>query len=138
MEMYKRIAAIVTKDDREDIEEELLDRFGETPAVVDTLLDIAQLRAQANRLGVSQVLFRSGVLMMKLDEHCTPDPRLLLQAMVETDRRLSLSAAKPAALLLKDGRLAERDMLREGLKVLLALNARLDALRPGASPLDPT
>ncbi len=136
--MYKRIAAIVTKDDREDIEEELLDRFGETPAVVDTLLDIAQLRAQANRLGVSQVLFRSGVLMMKLDEHCTPDPRLLLQAMVETDRRLSLSAAKPAALLLKDGRLAERDMLREGLKVLLALNARLDALRPGASPLDPT
>ncbi len=128
MEMYKRIAALATEADREDITDELLDRFGETPAVVDALLDIAQLRSLANRLGVSQVLYRPGQLMMKLDERCTPDPMILLQAM-GIDKRLSLSATRPTALLLKDPRLPERDMLREGVAVLKKLTAKVDELK---------
>ena len=48
--------------------------------------------------------------------------------MTDTDKRLSLSAQKPTALLLKEPRLQERDMLREGVKVLTRLTARMDAL----------
>lgn len=128
MEMYKRIAALNTEADREDITDELLDRFGETPAVVDALLDIAQLRALANRLGVSQVLYRKGQLMLKLNDRCAPDPMLFLQAL-QTDKRLSLSATRPTALLLKDPRLDERAMLREGIAVLKKLNDRVDELK---------
>ena len=128
MEMYKRIAAIATQADREDIVDELLDRFGEPPAVVDALLDIAQLRALANRVGASQVLYRKGALTLRLDDRYIPDPMALLQAMTDTDKRLSLSAQKPTALLLKEPRLLERDMLREGVKVLARLTARMDAL----------
>lgn len=128
MEMYKRIAAIATEADREDITDELLDRFGDTPAVVDALLDIAQLRALCNAVGVTQVLYRKGMLMMKLDDRCAPEPLLLLRALA-VDQRLSLSAAKPTALLLKDGRLQERDMLREGVSVMKKLTARLDELK---------
>jgi len=127
MEMYKRIAALSTEADREDITDELLDRFGETPAVVDALLDIAQLRALANRLGVSQVLYRKGQLMMKFNNQYAPDPMIFLPAM-SVDKRLSFSAA-PAALLLKDPRLEERDMLREGVAVLKKLNAKIDELK---------
>ena len=126
--MYKRIAAIATQADREDIVDELLDRFGEPPAVVDALLDIAQLRALANRVGASQVLYRKGALTLRLDDRYIPDPMALLQAMTDTDKRLSLSAQKPTALLLKEPRLQERDMLREGVKVLTRLTARMDAL----------
>lgn len=53
MEMYKRIASLTTQADREDITDELLDRFGEVPPVVETLLDVAQVRVLANQLGVS-------------------------------------------------------------------------------------
>ena len=130
MEMYKRIAALATDSDREDIIDELVDRFGETPAVVDALLDIAQLRALANRLGVSQVLYRQGALLMKVSDHCAPNGPLLLQAMSLTDRRLSLSATRPSAILLKDPRLQERDMLREGVKVLKQLHQKLCELQP--------
>ena len=129
MEMYKRIAALSTDADREDITDELVDRFGDTPAVVDALLDIAQLRALANRLGVSQVLYRTGTLTMRLDSRCTPDPGILLPALSQTDRRLSLSAKGPTALLLRDPALAERDMLREGVKVLKQLCGQVDELR---------
>ena len=128
MEMYKRIAAIATQENREDIVDELLDRFGEPPAVVDALLDIAQLRALANRVGASQVLYRKGALTLRLDDRYIPDPMALLQAMTDTDARLSLSAQKPTALLLKEPRLQERDMLREGVKVMTRLTARMDAL----------
>jgi len=131
MEMYKRIAALATEADREDITDELLDRFGETPAVVDALLDIAQLRALANRLGVSQVLYRKGQLMMKFNNHYAPDPMVFLPALA-VDKRLAFSAT-PAALLLKDPRLEERDMLREGVAVLKKLTAKVDELKEQAA-----
>ncbi len=125
MEMYKRIAAIATQEDREDMVDELVDRFGDPPAVADALLDIAQLRALSNSLGVSQVLYRKGMLVMKMDERCIPDPVALFRAMDDTDPRLTFSTQKPTSLLLKDPRLLERDMLREGVRVLKLLTARL-------------
>ena len=124
--MYQRIAAIATEDDREDITDELLDRFGDVPAVVEALLDIAQLRALANSIGVSQVLFRAGTLMLKLSEQYAPTLPVLLKALSETDGRLSLSAKPPVGILLKDPRLAERDMLKEGVKVLKKLTANVE------------
>ena len=129
MEMYKRIAAIQTQADREDIEEELLDRFGETPAVVDALLDIAQLRALANALGVMSVVWRKGDMVMRVDNRYIPEPALLLRAMQDTDGRLRATHAAPAAILLHDPRLLERDMLRETVAVLKKLTARLEALK---------
>ncbi len=128
MEMYKRIAAIHTQEDREDICDELTDRFGDIPATVVALLDIAQLRALANRLGINQVLYRTGALVCKLDSRYVPDPLLLVKAMTETDKRLLLTPPPSATLQLKDGRLAERDMLPESVKVLKKLVARLDQL----------
>ena len=129
MEMYKRIAAIQTQEDREDIEEELLDRFGETPAVVDALLDVSQLRALANAIGVAGVVYRKGALTMRVDNNCVSDPLLLMRALRETDPRLSVQQGAVSAILLKDLKLTERDMLREGVKVLRKLCARLEELR---------
>ncbi|MGN0777766.1 MAG: transcription-repair coupling factor [Aristaeellaceae bacterium] len=134
MEMYKRIADITTQVQREDIVDELLDRFGEPPAVVDALLDIAQLRALANRIGASQVLYRGGALTFRLDDRYVPDPMSLLQAMTDTDKRLSLSTQKPTAMLLKEPRMQERDMLREGVKVLTRLTVRLNELLAQKKP----
>lgn len=128
MEMYKRIAAITNEDDRADLTDELIDRFGDLPEVVETLLDVSHLRALCNRLGVSQVVKGKGGLMMKLDEHHVPDAMLLLQAMQDTDGRLMLTATKPYAILLKDSALEDRNLLPEGLKVVRKLVKRLDDL----------
>ena len=133
MEMYKRIAAITTEDDRADLTDELIDRFGDLPEVVETLLDVSQLRAFCNRLGVSQVIKGKGGLMMKLDEYHVPDAMLLLQAMQDTDHRLMLTATKPYAILLKDATLEDRNLLPEGLKVVRKLVKRLDELLEAAA-----
>ena len=130
MEMYKRIASLRTDIEREDIEEEMIDRFGDLPAPVVNLLDIAQLRALAQGLGVAQVIYRAkGQLVMRLDQRYIPDPQLLTQAMMDTDKRLSLTPTQPVSLMLRDPKLGEGDMLLEGVKVLKQLSARLDQLK---------
>ena len=46
LDIYKRIAAVETESESEDMKGELLDRFGEVPKSVDNLLRIALLRTQ--------------------------------------------------------------------------------------------
>ena len=48
LDIYKRIAAIETEEEREDMLEELIDRFGEPPKKVQQLLTIAQIKAFAH------------------------------------------------------------------------------------------
>ncbi len=55
LDIYKRIAAIETEEDLEDMQDELLDRFGEIPKKVQTLLDVAQLKAFAHSADVVAV-----------------------------------------------------------------------------------
>ncbi|WP_201330482.1 TRCF domain-containing protein, partial [Lactobacillus nasalidis] len=45
IEFYKKIKTISGQQDREDIEDELLDRFGDYPAAVENLLNVASLKA---------------------------------------------------------------------------------------------
>ncbi len=158
MEMYKRIASVLTEEDRTGVTEELIDRYGDPPQVVTTLLDVSQLRALCNRLGVSQVSrgrisapprltrpapagFRTprapapapkeGAIM-RLDERYVPDPALLLRAMTETDEKLALSGGTGTALTWESRVSTDGALLRELLGVIRRLCARLDALEAQA------
>lgn len=55
LDIYKRIAAIETQQDYDDMLEELLDRFGELPKAVMNLLAIAKLKALAHRAYVTEI-----------------------------------------------------------------------------------
>ena len=129
MEMYKRIAALSSDADREDIIDELVDRFGDTPAVVDSLLDVAQMRYLCNRIGVSQVANRRGMLTMRIEDRFVQEPMLLLAAMKETDPRLALAPVGPSAIVLKTSSpLSDREMLSLGLKVMRKLTEKYEEL----------
>ena len=128
MEMYRRIGALATDADREDILDELIDRFGETPPTVASLLDVSQLRSLCNRVGICQVTYRQEALQMKIDNRFVPDPMLLLRAMRDTDSRLSVTQSEPAFMLLKSKQPSDRAMLTEGVRVMKRLVARLDEL----------
>ena len=128
MEMYKRIASVVTDEDRADVTDELIDRYGPLPPAAEALLDVSQLRALCNRLGVSGVSRGKEGLIMKLDERFVPDPACLLQAIAETDGRLILSARPPARMILRVPTLQESEMLLEALKVMRKVVKRVNEL----------
>ena len=64
MEMYKRIALILSHEDALDISDELLDRFGEYPSEVDNLLKAAELKALCERVDIERVVQRDGVVSL--------------------------------------------------------------------------
>ncbi len=51
LDVYRRIAEVETQEDAMDVLDELIDRFGEPPASVKGLLDVALLRNTAARPG---------------------------------------------------------------------------------------
>ncbi len=55
MALYKRIAMIETEDDLNDIEDEMLDRYGDLPRPATNLLKIALIRASALKCGILSV-----------------------------------------------------------------------------------
>ncbi len=64
VDLYRRIALIRSQDDYDDMIDELLDRYGEPPRQAMNLLDIALLRADAGRCGVSELTQRDRRLML--------------------------------------------------------------------------
>ncbi|WP_110182443.1 transcription-repair coupling factor [Nocardioides solisilvae] len=55
LEMYKRLSEVRGDDDVDAIREELVDRYGPPPEVVETLLLVARFRARARRAGLTEV-----------------------------------------------------------------------------------
>ena len=49
IDVYKKIAAIQNQDDAFDVTDELIDRFGDPPAAVQGLIDVALVRAVPQR-----------------------------------------------------------------------------------------
>ena len=54
LDIYKRISAIETEEEYMDMQDELMDRFGDIPRSVENLLKIARLRAAAHRAFVTE------------------------------------------------------------------------------------
>ena len=55
LDVYKRISGIENQEEYLDMQDELIDRFGELPRSVENLLKIADLKALAHRAGVVEV-----------------------------------------------------------------------------------
>jgi transcription-repair coupling factor (superfamily II helicase) len=74
LDIYRRIADIRTRADALDVTDELIDRFGEPPASVNGLVQIALLRNRASGLGIREIkqqgdkllLFRDGFDMKRV------------------------------------------------------------------------
>ncbi len=125
MEIFKRIAMIKTREIREDVIEEMIDRFGDIPDCVMNLIDIAHLRGICGRLGVNRVNYTANTLVCRLDPNAPLDPARLYAALEKTDKRLLLSASKEPAILLRDTKLTVEELLRAAVPTLEKVEAEM-------------
>ena len=68
MDLYRRIAAIRSEADADDVMDELIDRYGDPPRTVNNLISVALLRADAARNGISQIDQKGANLNFYLDQ----------------------------------------------------------------------
>ncbi|MDR1003059.1 MAG: transcription-repair coupling factor [Oscillospiraceae bacterium] len=64
--IYRKIAAIRSDGDRSDMLDELIDRFGEPPATVSALCDVALLKSRAAALGITHIRQNGGKYILSL------------------------------------------------------------------------
>ena len=67
IEAYKRIAAIETTADAEDVLDELIDRYGSPPRSVQGLVDVSLVRVTAARVGIAEIVQRGDQLILYSD-----------------------------------------------------------------------
>lgn len=66
--MYRRIADIRSREDADDVSDELIDRFGEPPASVQGLITVSLLRGTAIKQGVYEINESGGKLRLFIED----------------------------------------------------------------------
>ena len=66
MDLYRRMAAIRSQEDADDLLDEIIDRYGDPPKGVLNLIDVALLRANARKLGIRDIRQKAGDVLFTL------------------------------------------------------------------------
>ena len=105
MDLYRRIAAIASPEDADDLTDELTDRYGDVPGPVKALLDVALLRAAAVNVSVTDVTQKGRQLLFSFADTLDVNALMSLCTQPRYRSRLLLSAAERPrlTLYLKDG-----------------------------------
>ena len=114
IDIYRKIASIRNEEDSMDLIDELIDRFGEPPAAVKGLVDVALLRNTAAQFGFKEITQKGGRLMLipeKLDVNVAAMLNMGLKG-----RCLVISGQNPSIAVRVEG--SSMDTLRDIMKVL--------------------
>lgn len=65
IEIYKKVAAIRTFDEADDVIDELVDRFGDLPQAVSNLLAVARLKVYGSLYGIEQISGKGDELLLR-------------------------------------------------------------------------
>jgi transcription-repair coupling factor (superfamily II helicase) len=77
LRMYKRVAGVEREAQLHDVRAELIDRYGEPPRAVRNLLDYAELKLVAVRVGVNAIERKREQVSIKFRQTATVDPERL-------------------------------------------------------------
>ena len=111
VEVYKKIASVSSKAAREDLIEELIDRFGDPARPVMNLIEIAHLKNLCQRLGIDLVTGRNGAIVMRFSPAADVDVVRLIESLRPYEKLVRLQAGKESALVYQDGRKAIEEQL---------------------------
>ncbi|HET7839854.1 MAG TPA: transcription-repair coupling factor [Rectinemataceae bacterium] len=122
MEVYKKIASIMTQADLEALLEELQDRFGPLPEEVQSLLSLAEIRVICRRLSISNLRERGGSVTVEFSKVAKVSVDRLMRLLREGGGRIKLDPHRPNVLIIQTGTIGLREkseFIRERLASLL-------------------
>ena len=88
LDIYKRIAELETEEEKTDMIDELVDRFGEPPKSVMNLLAIAILKAKAHRAYITEIASRNGGLRFTMYPQAEINPAGIPELVARMGRKL--------------------------------------------------
>ena len=101
MDLYRRMAAIRTQQDADDLLDEVIDRYGDPPKGVLNLIDIALLRADAKICGITDMKQKGSDVLLTLAEMDFEAISAICSDADYKDRLFFVATAKLPTLRLK-------------------------------------
>jgi transcription-repair coupling factor (superfamily II helicase) len=123
MEVYKKIASIMSQADLDALCQELADRFGPLPDEVQSLLSLAEIRVICKRLSIASLKERGGSVTVEFSKVAKVSVERLLRLIKESGGRVKLDPKRPNVLVIKTGAIGLREkseFIRERLASLLS------------------
>ena len=126
LDIYKRIAAIETEEEMDDMTEELIDRFGDLPKKVQQLLHIAALKSLAHSAYITAIEQKGKDYKFILYEKANLDPAKIPALLKKYGNNMIFKAeAVPYFLYQKKGRSGKE----KGENVLQMLREIIESIR---------
>lgn len=131
LDIYKRVAAIENEEEMEDMLEELIDRFGDIPKKVETLLAVASLKAIAHSAYVTAVEQKGERFTFSMYEKAKVQPQKIpgLLEQFKGDLAFKADAENPCFLYEKKSRNKKEkntDVLAVVENVLIGIKGLID------------
>ncbi len=101
LDIYKRIAGIESEKERDEMKDELLDRFGDIPTSANNLLRIALIRETAHKLFLTDVKGRPGQVTFTFRPDAGIDPAGIPTLLAQFKKELTFTAYGNPYLTLK-------------------------------------
>ena len=109
LDVYKRISTIENDEEYMDMQDELMDRFGDIPRSVDNLLRVAELKAMAHRCYVTEVNINRQEVRMDLFPKAKLDVTGIPGLIAEYKNALRFIPGEKPMLLFQDKRMKNKD-----------------------------
>jgi transcription-repair coupling factor (superfamily II helicase) len=125
IDMYKKVSAVRSIADVQELEEEFMDRFGATPDPVLRLLAVARLKAYALLLQMESIVLKNDTLkmMFRSTQNDKIDGGRLFHIVSQFDRRIGLVSGHQIGITVKVKGLAEDQWLSKVVELLSQLDA---------------
>ncbi len=113
IEIYKKVAAVSTFEDAVELEDELLDRFGELPEAVVNLLSVARLKVYGKLYGLESMIRRGDDVSLNFHEGSTGafDTAKLAKVGNSFERRVQFDRDAKASVRIKSKDLDDKALL---------------------------
>lgn len=122
LSMYKRIAAVRTDSDANDVLDELRDRFGNPPPSINGLLQISLLRNSAAAAGIYEISQRNGSVLLYMTQ---PDVRYAVEMNKKMKGRVMLSASKKPYIAVKPGQEDVLQTVKNSIEIIAAVKNQI-------------
>lgn len=100
LELYRRFAGL-DYGEKDDMLDEIIDRFGEPPEEVEVLWRVACLRALCRLLHIRGISVKPGELRITFAENAAIDPNALMQLISEQQQYMNFKSGAQAQLIFR-------------------------------------
>jgi transcription-repair coupling factor (superfamily II helicase) len=113
IEIYKKVAVVSSIDESAELEDELLDRFGELPLAVSNLLAVSRLKVYGRTYGIDSITQRGDDVLLQFYEgqDKAVDTAGLAQIGNQFERRVQFEQGPAMAIRIKGKGLSDQQLL---------------------------